>query len=89
MTKTVTVMQELKVTVDEARFTDEFMEAFSKCFFQTLTIEEHIEHIAEMFAKGVVTSDAQFLEGYGVLRAFGITIKRSDEFTSIDDGPIN
>lgn len=77
MTKTILVEHSIDVTVDESLFTDEFIEAFKKSLYPLDDIQEHIEHIALCMAKGVIHSDRDFLEGYGILRDFGVTIKKN------------
>lgn len=72
----ITVTQEIEVTVDESRFTPEFMAAFSRAFFDCETIEEHVLYIAKSYAMGIVAHNGDFLEGYGILRDFGINVKR-------------
>lgn len=76
MTKTIEVTQTIVVTVDESKFTPEFMANFNRHFFDCETIEDHIAFIAKSYAMGVVTHNGDFLEGYGVLRDFGINVKR-------------
>lgn len=75
MTKTIEVRQQVTVTVDENKFTPEFMGAFRKSFYDFETIEEHIEHIAQAGARGIVSWPGDFLEGYGKLNDFGVTFK--------------
>lgn len=76
MTKTITVTQEIAVTVDESRFTPEFMENYSKHFHECETVEDHMKYIAESYARGIVTFNGDFLEGYGKMDDFGISCKR-------------
>jgi hypothetical protein len=78
MTKYVEVRQQIKVTVDESRFTPEFLAAFKRAFFDAETVEDHIKHIAESYARGIVTFKGDFLEGYGKMDDFGISCKRED-----------
>ncbi len=75
MTKTFEVQQIIKVTVDPARFTPEFMKAFNESIHEKDNIREHMEFIAEMVAGGVVSSPSDFLEGYGVLSEFGVDFR--------------
>lgn len=68
---TISVSGWVDINYDPARFTDEFMEEFREHFYDYDTIEEHLEHIAyNYFVNG--TSEDDFLEGYGVLKDFGI-----------------
>lgn len=83
MTKTITVTQEITVTVDESRFTPEFMENYSKHFHECETVEDHMKYIAESYARGIVTFNGDFLEGYGKMDDFGISCKR--ESVEVDE----
>ena len=76
MTKNITVTQTISVTVDESKFTPEFMANFSHYMFDCKTIDDHIAYIAKSFATRVVICDEDFLEGYGVLRDLGISVRR-------------
>ncbi len=78
MTKTLRVNQEIKITVDESKFTPEFNKSFSEVFHLKENTDDHIKYIAELYGRGVITSDREFVEGYGILRDFGIFIKRED-----------
>ena len=82
MTKTITVTQEITVTVDESRFTPEFMASYSKHFHECEAVENHMQYIAKCCALGIIASKGDFLEGYGKLDDFGIRFKRE----SIDVG---
>ncbi|MGX5776498.1 hypothetical protein [Methylorubrum zatmanii] len=65
------------VTVDETKFTPEFMEEFRKSFFPFHTIDEHIGHIGQLAARGMLRDD--FIEGYGPPAAFGIKVSDPDD----------
>jgi hypothetical protein len=82
MTKTITVIQEIEVTVDESRFTAEFMENFSRYFHGLESIEEHMQFIAKCRARGFVVSSSEFLEGYGKLSDFGISFGNVNVYVS-------
>jgi len=72
MKRTVRVIQEVEVEVDESKFTPEFMEMFRGVFFNFDTIEEHIEHLAQLEARSVY---GEFIEGYGNRSEMGISMK--------------
>ena len=72
-------MQRVNVTVDESKFTKAFYEEFNEYFFDFGTdIEKHIEHLAQMYARGVVTQYTDFIEGYGPVGDFGIQFEDVD-----------
>ncbi|QKS71675.1 hypothetical protein FLK61_34180 [Paenalkalicoccus suaedae] len=55
-------IDEFIVSVDESLFTEEYMEAFRSVYFDYYTIEEHVEHIANMRAR----FGRRHIEGYGI-----------------------
>lgn len=73
----VTFETEIIVEVDETKFTDEFMEEYRDSFYQFYGIEDHIEHLAELKARGVYELSKyipdEFVEGYGPIGEFGIS----------------
>ncbi len=81
MKRTVRVIQEVEVEVDESKFTPEFMEMFRDVFFKFETIEEHIEHLAQLEARSVY---GEFVEGYGNRSDMGISMKVVDWYTELD-----
>lgn len=72
-TKTVYVTLEIEVTLDESKFTPEFEEEFNTTFFMTHSINDHYEHLAQMFARGVC-DNSSFIEGYGLPKDMGIEL---------------
>ena len=81
-TKTVYVTLEIEVTLDESKFTPEFNEEFNACFFEACSINDHYEHLAQMFARGVCDDD-RFIEGYGDPKSMGIQFRHVDTETEI------
>jgi len=79
----ILVAQYIEVTVDETKFTPEFMANFNSHFHHCPTVEDHMKHIAVSFARGIITSPSQFLEGYGVLTEFGVKVKREHTDTEL------
>lgn len=76
ITRDVEVKQIVRVTIDETKFTPEFMEEFRRFFFPYDTIDDHLEHIAQLVARGVVDFDWRgdsFIEGYGHAKEKGIS----------------
>jgi hypothetical protein len=71
ITKTVLITQAVKVTVDETKFTPEFLDEFQRNFYGFTTIDEHLEHLAQLHARGIADNDS-FIEGYGETSEMGI-----------------
>ena len=83
---TVLVTQEIEVELDEAQFTEEFMEEFRASFFGYSTIEEHAEHIAQLQARGIIDLEGratEFVEGYGPSEEMGINTRILDFTTEV------
>jgi hypothetical protein len=57
--------------VDETKFTPEFMAEFRQHFSPFETLDEHLAHLAQLHARGVVDDD-QFIGGYGPAKDMGI-----------------
>lgn len=76
----VDVTQRVKVTVDEDKFTPKFMEEFRESFYPFYELKQHVEHLAQLTARGgvdpIVTT---FIEGYGATKEMGI---------KVDDGEV-
>lgn len=75
----VEVTQVVHLTIDETKFTKEFIEEFSSYMFHTDCIEDHIKHLSQLAAREML--DYDFIEGYGDPQDFGIkyTIIDSNE----------
>lgn len=81
MKRTVTVIQSIEVEIDERKFDREFMEEFRRSFYDFSTIDAHIEHLAQMYARGITNpdlADGDFIEGYGKPEEMGIKLKFLD-----------
>lgn len=84
ITKTIQVTQTIKVTVNEAKFTSEFMAGFRDAFYPFDDLNEHIEHIAQMTARGLLTGmEDEFIEGYGKVIDMGIKAEVVDVETEV------
>lgn len=81
MKKTVIVEFWVDVDVDESKFTPEFMDEFSKTFFEADNIDNHIEHIAWLECRQMLEG---FVEGYGEIKEFGISASIADMSASIE-----
>ncbi len=78
MDKEVKVIQIIKVTIDESKFTDKFMAEFRKTMYSTFhDLNDHYMHLAQLYARNIC-DDNSFIEGYGLAKDMGI------EFNIID-----
>lgn len=67
----IDVNQMVRVKVDEAKFTPEFMEEFRQYFYDFYTLEDHLQHLAQLTARGIIQTPC-FIEGYGESVEMGI-----------------
>lgn len=83
--RTVIVKSYVEVEIDEAKFDEEFMNGFNESIFEA-DIDEHFKHLAQLFARHVIYSDDQFVEGYGHIDKMGIKLNVLDVDTeTVDD----
>lgn len=75
MTQDVDVTIPVTVTVDESKFTPEFLAEFREQFYPYETVDDHIRHIAYLEATGQLRDLPCFIEGYGPSEDFGIQVK--------------
>ena len=80
--KTVIVTQEVEVEVDETLLNDSFMRDFRSYMFD-LDFKGHIEHLAQLAARGLIQSKGEFVEGYGKICDMGISVRVGDTETEI------
>ena len=80
--KTVYVTLTIDVEVDETKFTDEFMQEFRETFYQFNGLDDHIEHRAQLHARGIYDDDS-FIEGYGQASDMGIRLAHIDTETVV------
>jgi hypothetical protein len=73
MLREVEVVQVVRVTMDEAKFTPEFMEEFRRYFYDFTTLDDHAAHIAQLAARGLIDTPC-FIEGYGPSEEMGISV---------------
>ena len=74
VTRTVLVTVPVDVTLDESKFTPEFLEQFRQDFYDIDTIDGHAEHLAQMYARDVHGS-REFIDGYGPTADMGIKMR--------------
>lgn len=72
VTREVKVEQVVSVTVDETKFTDAFMAEFRGSMYPFDTLNDHLEHLAQMYARGLCDEFTTFIEGYGPPKEMGI-----------------
>jgi hypothetical protein len=77
MKKLVEVRQWVEVEVDESKFTKHFMKEFRRYFYPFYTIDDHIEHLAQLYARGIA-DQYNFIEGYGEAKDMGIKFFNND-----------
>jgi hypothetical protein len=70
MKRKVEVTFLVEVEVDETKFTPEWIADWQKVFYPFNSVEDHIEHIAQMEARDILNPN--FTEGYGPLAEMGI-----------------
>lgn len=78
MKKTVQLIVEIDVEVDEAKFTPEFMETYRSYINRTAyDIDDHIKQLAYVGVRDE-PSGFDFVEGYGPIDQMGIKIGEPD-----------
>jgi hypothetical protein len=76
----IAILKTVEVTVDESKFTDEFLLSFRERFYDSIrTVDDHIRHIAQMYARDLYDGFTTFVEGYGELKDMGISVRVTDE----------
>ncbi len=70
----IEVTQHVRVTLDETKFDEVFMQEFRDGFYPFDTLEDHASHIAQLHARGIVGMfpKNEFIEGYGPRNEMGI-----------------
>jgi hypothetical protein len=76
-----TVVHTIRISVDETKFDEQFMEEFRASFYHFHTLVDHVEHIAQLQSRGIIQLDFnphEFIEGYGPASEMGIKFIRED-----------
>lgn len=81
MKKQVAFTQVVEVEVDETKFTPEWLADWRKTFYNFTSVDQHIEHIAQLEARDIL--NPKFTEGYGPLVEMGIKAKVIDQTNDI------
>lgn len=82
----VEVTRTIRVTLDETKFTEEFMDEFRQLIFPAFDTRDHAEHLASLYARGDIDYDGDFVEGYGVIRDMGIKFDDLEENVYVVSG---
>lgn len=81
-----TVAINVRVTLDDAHFNEAFMGEFRESFYPFHTLRRHVQHLAQLEARGMVHDYKPFVEGYGELEDMGISLNAVDfEVTECDE----
>ena len=80
----VEVTQMVTVEIDEAKFTSDFQSEFREVFYPFRTVQDHVEHLAQLHARGL---SSNFIEGYGDIKDFGIRFSAETVDIEIIEGP--
>jgi hypothetical protein len=67
----IKVSQVIEVYYDPEKFSEEWMKDFRSYMYDFYDVEDHLEHLAQMYARGLIhdVSSMQEAEGYGNLLA--------------------
>lgn len=74
-TRTVRVEQIVEVSIDDTKFTPDFMAEFRRTMYPFDSVDRHIEHLAQLYARGVA-DEFSFIEGYGPASELGIKFRQ-------------
>lgn len=82
MKRKVQVTQIVEIEIDETKFTPEFLAEFSGSIFDA-DLDDHFEHIGQLYARGIADEFSTFIEGYGPPAEMGIKAQWIDSETEI------
>lgn len=74
MKRQIQVTQIIEVELDEKKFTPEFLADFNGSIFDA-SLDDHFEHLAQLYARGIADEFSTFIEGYGPPAEMGIKAK--------------
>ena len=69
---TATVVFDIEIELDESKFDEAFLGEFRESFYNFQDIEDHVMHIAQLEARGLLQD---FTEGYGPIADMGINAR--------------
>lgn len=84
MKKIVTVTQQIGVTIDETKINKFFIEEFKRDFYNFNTVDDHIEHLVQLYARGLIDNHS-FIEGYGEAKDMGIRFEAINQDEEIEN----
>lgn len=67
----VVVTHHVVVSLDETKFTPEFLAEFKQVLYDLDDVEDHAGHLAQLAVRDLLRAD--FIEGYGAPADMGIT----------------
>lgn len=79
MKKSILVTQLVEVEINESFFSEEFLKEFREVFYNFHTINDHMKHIAQLSARGLIGSGS-VPEGY----CEGMIIGHSPEVIEVE-----
>jgi len=80
MKRQIEVTQIIEVEVDESKFDEQFLREFRESFYSFDTLDEHIEHLGQLYARGIFSGLGNpFIEGYGPADEMGIKFREIDQ----------
>lgn len=71
----VNVESEIQVTIDDSKFSPEFLANFRERFYPFSSLEQHACHLAQLQARGLIDEPHvtnKFIDGYGPANDMGI-----------------
>lgn len=74
MKRQVQVTLTVDVEIDETKFDANFMEEFRQNYIDFDSLDDHIEHLGQLAARGIETQFSEFIEGYGSTKEMGIKL---------------
>lgn len=84
ITKEIKYVAGVEVTVDETKFTEEWLADFRSFMYNFHTIDQHLEHLGQMYARGFIDDlPGCFIEGYGDTEELGIKFRKIYEDVEI------
>jgi hypothetical protein len=78
-THDVEISIRVRVTIDDDKFTPEFMEEFCKLFYTFSNTDRHVEHLAQLYARNLA-DETSFIEGYGPAADMGIKFEHLRQY---------
>lgn len=86
----VIIEREVEIEIDESKFDDAFMQEFRDMFYPFQTLDEHIEHLAQLVARGHAGKHSfdklgEFIEGYGHVKEMGIVLNDLGETWQVEN----